>query len=64
MKVTKIRRCGECKEVFVTPESFRSHKRIDRECRTPEALYAVGFRQTPQGWQLKPPSTKKQEVKA
>lgn len=58
MPVTKVRRCTECKQVFATPESFRSHKRMDGACRTPEALHAVGFRQTPQGWRIMPPERK------
>jgi hypothetical protein len=59
MSVAKIRRCTECKQVFATPESFRSHKRVDGACRTPEALLAVGFQQTSQGWKSRPPSSKK-----
>lgn len=48
--VTKIRRCKECKQVFATPDAFRLHKRVDGNCRTPEGLAAVGYKQTPKGW--------------
>lgn len=48
--VTKIRRCKECKQVFATPDAFRLHKRVDGNCRTIEALVAVGYKQTPKGW--------------
>ena len=58
MTVPKIRRCAECKQVFATPESFRSHKRVDGACRSVEALHAIGFRQTPQGWKITPPDRK------
>jgi len=59
MTIPKIRRCGECKQVFATPESFRSHKRGGGDCRSVEALLAVGFQQTPQGWRVIPPDRSK-----
>jgi hypothetical protein len=59
MTVPKIRRCTECKQVFATPESFRSHKRVGGDCRSVEALSATGFKQTPQGWRLIPPDRRK-----
>lgn len=48
----KVRRCKECKEVFATPESLRKHKRVGGECRSLEALRAVGFVSTKKGWLL------------
>lgn len=55
----KVRRCAECKEVFATPDSLRLHKRTWGECRSPEALEAVGFTKTPNGWKAKrvPPNS-------
>ena len=50
MRVTKIRRCAECKQVFASPEAFRLHKRVDRNCRSVEALVAVGYKETSKGW--------------
>lgn len=46
----KIRRCGECRQLFSSPDSFRLHKRVDGNCRSVEALVAVGYIQTPNGW--------------
>lgn len=54
MTVSKVRRCTGCKQVFATPESFRSHKRLGSDCRSVEALIAVGFVRTPRGWQVIP----------
>jgi hypothetical protein len=56
--VSKVRRCTECKQVFVTPESFRTHKRLGGECRTIEAMVSIGFVQTPKGWKHLPPRNK------
>ena len=50
--VKKIRRCGECKRVFLNPESFRTHKHKFGMCRTDEALEVVGFIRKPNGWIL------------
>jgi hypothetical protein len=48
--VVKERRCTECKRKFASPESFRSHKYRFGECRSVEALAAVGFVETAKGW--------------
>jgi len=48
--VPKIRRCKECKQIFAAPDAFRLHKRMDGNCRSLEALVAVGYKQTPKGW--------------
>ena len=48
--VPSQRRCRECKIKFADPESFRRHKRIDMNCRTVEALKAVGYTLTDKGW--------------
>lgn len=52
-KVTKIRRCSECKRVYATPEGFRMHKYRGGGCRTTEALTAAGYAETPSGWMRK-----------
>ena len=44
------RKCRECQRQFLSPESYRTHKRRDGFCRSEEALVAVGFMQTPTGW--------------
>jgi len=44
------RRCKECQKEFLSPESYRTHKRRDGFCRSDEALIAVGFNKTPTGW--------------
>lgn len=49
-KVSRVRRCTECKETFATPDSFRQHKHKGGFCRSAEALEAAGFKQTPKGW--------------
>jgi hypothetical protein len=36
--------------VFANPDSFRLHKRKDGYCRSEEALVAVGYRPTANGW--------------
>jgi hypothetical protein len=48
--VSKTRRCTECKQVFASPDAFRLHKRVDGNCRSIEALTAIGYIQTPKGW--------------
>ena len=48
--VSKVRRCTECKQVFASPDAFRLHKRVDGNCRSIEALTAIGYIQTPKGW--------------
>jgi len=48
--VFKTRRCTECKQVFASPDAFRLHKRVDGNCRSIEALTAIGYIQTPKGW--------------
>jgi hypothetical protein len=53
MRPPKIRTCGECKQKFGNPESFRLHKYKFGTCRTPEALRAVGFIETANGWKMK-----------
>ena len=50
MRVTKIRRCAECKQVFASPEAFRLHKRVDRNCRSVEAFVAVVYKETSNVW--------------
>jgi hypothetical protein len=50
--VKKVRQCGECKRVFLNPESFRTHKYKHGTCRTDEALIAVGYICKPNGWIL------------
>lgn len=46
---SRVRRCKECKQVFASPESYLGHKRAEG-CRSPEALVAAGYVQTPKGW--------------
>jgi hypothetical protein len=50
MTTPRVRRCTECKQVFANPDSFRLHKRKDGYCRSEEALVAVGYRPTANGW--------------
>ena len=52
MTTPRIRRCTECKRTFLTPDSFRQHKRTGGVCRTEEALRLVGFIETPKGWKF------------
>jgi hypothetical protein len=49
-KVSKVRQCHECKEVFATPDSFRQHKYMGGHCRSVEALNFAGFVKTSKGW--------------
>lgn len=48
--VKRERTCGTCKQVFINPESLRTHKYRDGSCRKPEALEAAGFVKTERGW--------------
>jgi hypothetical protein len=50
MTPPRIRRCTECKRTFITPDSFRQHKRKDGVCRSEEALRLVGYVETAKGW--------------
>jgi hypothetical protein len=49
-KVSKVRQCHECKEVFATPDSFRQHKYMGGHCRNAESLNFAGFVKTSKGW--------------
>jgi hypothetical protein len=49
-KVSKTRRCTECKRVYATPEAFRMHKLAGVGCRPIEALRAIGYVETDKGW--------------
>lgn len=49
----KVRRCGECKRVFVNPESFIVHRTISGRCRTEDELKAKGYVEAPKGWVYK-----------
>lgn len=49
-KVSKTRRCTECKRVYASPEAFRMHKYRGGGCRTEAALMACGYAETPTGW--------------
>jgi hypothetical protein len=46
----KIRTCGECKKIFVDPESFRGHKFKFGGCRSEEGLLANNYKLTDKGW--------------
>jgi hypothetical protein len=49
-KVTKVRKCAECKKTFVNAESFRTHKFKFGGCRSEEGLLANGYTLTSKGW--------------
>jgi len=49
-KVARKRACRECGRTFVNPNSLLKHKNSLVGCRTDEALLAIGFKLTPQGW--------------
>lgn len=53
MQPPRIRTCGECKQKFANPEAFRKHKHKFGSCRSVEALLAVGYIETPNGWKVK-----------
>lgn len=48
--IVRSRRCSECREQFVSPESFRQHKRGIGGCRSVETLTTLGFTKTAKGW--------------
>ncbi len=50
MPVKRERQCPECKQRFASPESLRKHKYPFGDCRSVEALKAVGFKETDKGW--------------
>jgi len=59
--IKKVRRCTECKRVFLNPESFRAHKYRFGGCRTAEALAAAGFSENLKGWKLGDTGTPRKE---
>jgi hypothetical protein len=56
--VKQERRCTECKRKFATANSFHAHKYRFGDCRSLEAMAAIGFVETAKGWKLIDPRTK------